>query len=76
MSDINVILSESNGTGTVRLCGCSCVHMTIGPVTMKMTPDMFVQAATMVRQAMDTLKVIVAAGETDEGMLPVAAKMN
>ncbi len=65
MSDINVILAERDGMGEVRLCGCSCVHLSIGPVTINMAPEAFAQAALLVKQAMDSLSVIVAAREID-----------
>ncbi len=65
MSDINVVLAERSGTGAVRLCGCDCVHLSIGPVTINMAPEMFAQAALLVKQAMETLSVIVAAGEPE-----------
>lgn len=65
MSDVNVILAERNGTGAVRLCGCDCVHLSIGPVTINMAPEMFAQAALLVKQAMETLSVIVAAGKPE-----------
>jgi hypothetical protein len=66
MSDINVILAERNGTGTIRLCGCNCIHVSIGPITINMAPEMFAQAAVLVKQAMESLSVIVAAGEFDQ----------
>lgn len=66
MSDVNVILAERSGTGTVRLCGCNCIHMSIGPVTINMAPEMFAQAAMLMKQAMETLSIILAAGEMDQ----------
>lgn len=66
MSDVNVVLAERSGTGKIRLCGCNCVHMSIGPVTINMAPEMFAQAAMLVKQAMESLSVIVAAGEMDQ----------
>ncbi len=66
MSDINVILAERNGTGAVRLCGCDCIHLSIGPVTLNMAPEMFAEAALLVKQAMESLSVIVAAGDVDQ----------
>ncbi len=66
MSDINVILAERSGTGAIRLCGCNCVHLSIGPVTINMAPEMFAQAALLVKDAMESLSVIVAAGEIDQ----------
>lgn len=65
MSDINVVLAERTGTGAVRLCGCDCVHVSIGPVTINMAPEMFAQAALLIKQAMETLSVIVAAGASE-----------
>ncbi len=66
MSDVNVILAERSGTGTVSLCGCNCIHMSIGPVTISMAPELFAQAAMLVKQAMESLSVIVAMGELDQ----------
>jgi hypothetical protein len=65
LSDINVILAERSGTGAIRLCGCNCVHLSIGPVTINMAPEMFAQAVTLMNQAMESLSVIVAAGELE-----------
>ncbi len=73
MSDINVILAERSGTGAIRLCGCNCVHLSIGPVTINMAPEMFAQAALLVKDAMESLSVIVAAGDLDQ---PEGAKPN
>jgi hypothetical protein len=66
MSDINVILAERDGTGAVRLCGCSCIHLSIGPVTINLAPEAFVQAALLIKQAMESLSVILAAGDLDQ----------
>jgi hypothetical protein len=66
MNDINVILAERNGTGAIRLCGCNCIHLSIGPVTINMAPEMFAQAALLVKQAMESLTVIVEAGNMEE----------
>jgi hypothetical protein len=66
MSDINVILAEHTGLGTVRLCECKSIHMSVGPVTLNMAVEAFMQTATLIRQAMETLAVIVAAGELDQ----------
>ena len=65
MSDIDVVLAERPGIGAIRLCGCNCIHLSIGPVTINMAPEMFSQTAALVKQAMETLSVIVAAGEVD-----------
>jgi hypothetical protein len=67
MSDINVILAERTGTGAVRLCGCNCVHLSIGPVTINMAPELFAQAALLVKQATESLSVIVGEGDLKQG---------
>jgi hypothetical protein len=75
MSDINAILAEQTGTGTVRLCSCNSIHLSIGPVTINMTPEMFAEAAILVRQAMESLAVIVAAGDLEgEQPLPLSKR--
>jgi hypothetical protein len=66
MSDINVILAERNGLGAVRLCECKSIHLSVGPVTINMAVEVFAQTATLIRQAMETLAVIVASGELDQ----------
>lgn len=66
MSDINVVLAERGGFGAVRLCGCKSVHLSVGPVTLNMDPEVFAQTAILIRQAMESLAVIVASGELEE----------
>lgn len=58
MSDINVILAEYKGLGVVRMCGNNHVHLNIGPTTINMHPEAFMQAAALVKQAMDTLSLM------------------
>ena len=66
MSDINVVLAESGNFGAVRLCGCKSVHLSVGPVTLNMDPEAFAQTAILIRQAMESLAVIVASSEMDQ----------
>jgi hypothetical protein len=70
MSDLNATLAEHTGLGTVRLCECKSIHLTIGPVTINMAVEAFAQTATLIKQAMETLAVIVAAGELDQEQAP------
>ena len=58
MNDINVILADHPDLGRVQLCECNSIHLSIGPVTMSMTPQAFAQAAALIRNAMDQLRVI------------------
>jgi hypothetical protein len=64
MNDINVILAECPGLGRIRLCGCDTVHLSLGPVTITLAPDAFVQAAVLVRHALDQLTEIAAVRDT------------
>ncbi len=66
MTEFNVVLSERNGLGRIHLCGCNSVHLKIGPVTVCLAPEAFAQAALMVREAMEQLAAIAAAGGFDE----------
>jgi len=72
MSDINVILAERAGTGAVRLCGCNCIHMRIGPVTIQMVPEMFMEAVVLMKQAVENLAVIADAATA----VPIQAQAN
>lgn len=65
MSDFNVILAERTGLGQIRLCGCSSVHLSIGPVTVCLAPEAFAQAATMIRDAMAQLAEMTAKDDAD-----------
>ena len=65
MDEINVTLAEMSGLGRVWLCGCNSIHLSIGPVTVTLAPEAFLQTASMVRHAMEQLVVIVAAKEVE-----------
>ncbi len=69
MDDINVILAELPGLGRVRLCSCNTIHLSIGPVTVGLAPEVFAQVAILMRNAMDQLVVIVAAKEAGHDAL-------
>jgi len=66
VSDINVVLAERGAFGAVRLCGCKSIHLSVGPITLNMDPEAFAQTAILVKQAMESLAVIVASGEMDQ----------
>jgi hypothetical protein len=59
MDDINVILADYPGLGRVRLCECNSIHLTIGPVTVHLSPSAFAQATGLVRDAMQQLTEIM-----------------
>ena len=65
MNDVNVVLAERSGVGKIDLCECASIHLHVGPVTIHMVPEMFAQMAILVREAMESLSVIAAAGLID-----------
>jgi hypothetical protein len=71
MDDESVILSERSELGAVRLSGHSAIHLTIGPITIHLAPDVFAQTALLIREAMESLAVLVAAGELSGEKTPV-----
>jgi hypothetical protein len=69
MKNGNVLLSERSGLGAVKLSGGDSIFLTIGPITINLAPAVFAQAAILIREAMESLAVVVAAGELyDEGL--------
>ncbi len=68
MSDIDIILADHPGLGKIRLCECSSIHISLGPVTINMAPEAFAQSAILVRKAMERLAEILAEGD---GLLQV-----
>ncbi|QNI37477.1 hypothetical protein [Edaphobacter albus] len=65
MADTNLILAEHAGLGEVRICGCNSIHLRVGPVTITLAPEAFAQTAILIREAMESLSVLVAAGELE-----------
>lgn len=68
MAEMNLTLAEHLGLGEVRICGCNSIHVHIGPVTITLAPEAFAQTAILIREAMESLAVLVAAGELDPAM--------
>jgi hypothetical protein len=72
MKDSNVLLSERSGLGAVKLSGGDSIFLTIGPITINLAPAVFAQAAILIREAMESLAVVVAAGELyDDSLDPL-----
>ena len=53
MDGVDAILADCPGLGRVRLCDCNSVHLTIGPVTVSLAPEAFLQTATLMRKAVE-----------------------
>jgi hypothetical protein len=65
MNDIDVTLANDPTVGRIQLCGCRCIHLSIGPVTINLAPEAFVQAAILVRTAMEQLSKLMDESRTD-----------
>lgn len=52
-TEIDVVLADYPGLGRVRMCGCNTVHLSLGPMTLSLAPEAFVQTAILVRKAME-----------------------
>jgi len=63
MDEISVILAKYQGLGKITLCGCDTVHLSVGPVTLAVAPEAFIQTASMIRDAMEKLREILEARE-------------
>jgi hypothetical protein len=63
MHEINALLADQPEVGRVQLCECNTIHLSIGPVTINLSPEAFVQAAVLMRNAMERYAMIVTAKE-------------
>ncbi len=52
MHEINALLADQPEVGRVQLCECNTIHLSIGPVTINLSPEAFVQAAMLLKNAM------------------------
>jgi len=79
MKDLEVILAELPGFGRVRLCECSVIHMTIGPVTLTLAKEAFRQTAHLLNAASEEMARIAAALEFQDecapGLHPSASRL-
>lgn len=66
MSEFKTTLADRKGLGRIHLCECNSVHMSIGPVTVRLAPEVFAQAAIMIREAMEQLAEIAGRGRLEE----------
>jgi hypothetical protein len=62
----NVVLAEHAGLGKIHLCDCSSVHLSVGPVTLNLAPEAFLQMATLFRKAAEEFSSLQAERETPE----------
>jgi hypothetical protein len=50
-----IVLAENRAVGNVALCGCGTIHVSIGAVSLRLAPEVFGEAAAMMRQALQNL---------------------
>lgn len=55
MSEFNLVLANHSGFGSVRICECNSVHVSLGPVILNFEPVAFAQAVTLMQEAMAKL---------------------
>lgn len=71
MHDINVILADYPGLGRVRMCECNAIHVSIGPVTLNLEPDAFLQMTALMNRASAQLSKIKEPLESAECALSI-----
>lgn len=50
-----IVLAENRSVGNVSLCACGTIHVSIGAVSLRLAPEVFGEAAAMMRQALHNL---------------------
>jgi hypothetical protein len=79
MHDVNVILANHPGLGRIHLCECNSIHLSVGPVTLNLEPDAFVQMATLISNAVEQLceirKSREAAASPSQATSPAQSRM-
>lgn len=51
----NLILAELDALGSVSLCACGTIHVSVGAVTLRMAPEAFGQMIRMCQGAADRM---------------------
>ena len=57
----NLMLAELDSLGSVSLCACGTVHVSVGAVTLRMAPEAFGQMIRMCQGAADRMLLETAA---------------
>lgn len=57
----NLMLSELESLGSVSLCACGTVHVSVGAVTLRLAPEAFGQMIRMCESAADRMLLEAAA---------------
>ena len=66
MKNTPTVLAEQAGLGRIHLCDCDSVHVSVGPVTLNLAPDAFLQMAVLFGKAAEQFSSLQAQRETPE----------
>ena len=55
MANQEKLLASRDGLGRVQQCACGTIHVSVGPVELKFTPESFLQTFEMLRDAVSRL---------------------
>ncbi|MBE7181046.1 MAG: hypothetical protein INR71_07535 [Terriglobus roseus] len=50
-----LVLAENSHVGNVAVCGCGTIHVSLGAVSLRLSPEVFGEAVAMMRMAMQNL---------------------
>jgi hypothetical protein len=53
----NLVLAELEALGSVSLCACGTLHLSVGAVTLRLAPEAFGQMLRMCQNAADQMLV-------------------
>jgi|GEM_PF-1886073 len=51
MCQSRVTLADCPGLGSIRLCSCGCIQLTLGPVTVRLQPEALAQTSVLLQMA-------------------------
>lgn len=52
MANDHTLLSDIPGLGSVSVCPCGTIHLTVGPMTLRLAPEAFIQMLNMCGDAL------------------------
>jgi hypothetical protein len=58
-----IVLSDELGVGRVQICNEECIHLSVGPVTLNLSPMAFAETAELIRNAMEELSKLRTSGQ-------------
>ncbi len=55
MASNRVLLSDVPGLGSVSVCECGTLHLSVGPMTLRLAPEAFLQMLNMCKDALQEI---------------------